>query len=211
MKRGPLASALAASFVLVLGGCDNGPHTGETDVIGTVVLAGVPVDSANVRIVFAGFVQDTGVTAPDGTFIFDHFPEEWVPFFVEAFYIDPVTLNEYYGHTPFLDTEEHGPTDVGDIVLVQTFPATAGNGTTGDLDGDGTQDVAVAYPDQIVVALSSGESRVLTKTDAASFVDIVAADVDGDGMKDLLVTRAGTTAPEVWMGDGKGGFLLAKD
>src|SRR5688572_30239243 len=123
------ASVLAIVLLLPLAstGCSGDGCCDETEIFGRVLLNGMPVSSANVRVVFDFFVVDTEVTAIDGTFFFDDYPEDWDPFFVEAFYIDPVTLIEYEGFTPLFLTNESGATDVGDIVLVQVFPATAGS------------------------------------------------------------------------------------
>jgi FG-GAP-like repeat len=219
MKHGLAVCALASSLVLVLGlaGCDDDDdgccdHE-TTDVIGRVVLAGNPVAGANVRIIFAGFIQDTEVTMADGTFKFDDYPEVWDPFFVEAFWIDPVTLNEYQGVSPSFLTNESGNTNIGDIVLVQTFPATAGNVVSAYLDGDGLEDFVGTYPDALFVWLSDGGLKLLATASltAAPFGPIAISDLDGDGNKDLAVTRIGTPEPEVWTGDGRGGFVKADD
>jgi FG-GAP repeat len=216
MNRCLLACALAATLTtpLFLGGCDDCCDQEETDIIGRVVLAGVPVASAQVRAIFNFTILDTEVTILDGAFFFDNWPEHWSPFIVEAFYIDPVTLNEYQGSTPFILTNESGPTNVGDIVLVQTFPATAGGSTVApaDLDGDSVDDLAATYPGAIVLCLSSGESRILAHARVTDppFGPILAADLDGDGLKDLHVTRIGTPVKDVWKGDGTGGFVLVE-
>jgi hypothetical protein len=213
MNRRLLACVVAASLApLFLAGCDDCCDEEETDIIGRVLLGGVPVASAQVRVIFDFTILDTEVTAPDGTFFFGGWPEHWSPFIVEAFYVDPVTLNEYFGNTPFILTNDDGPTDVGDIVLVQVFPATAGSNTavSADLDGDAVEDLAVAYPDALVVVLSKGGSRILATAglDEPTFGPLTAADVDGDGLKDLAVTRIGTREKTVFSGDGNGGFSL---
>jgi hypothetical protein len=194
-----------------LGGCGGGDHFfEETDVVGRVLLAGNPVDGAFVQIIFAGFIQDTETTAPDGTFVFDDFPEDFEPFFVEAFYIDPVTLNEYEGVTPFFGTNNSGDTDVGDIVLVQTFPVTApgANNAKGHLDDDPIEDLAAASPAALVVMLSSGASRVVATADDEHgvFGAVAIQDLDGDGRMDLVVNRLGSGRVDAFLGDGKGGF-----
>lgn len=215
MNRGLLACALAASLTtpLFLAGCDDCCDEGETDITGRVTLAGVPIANAQVRAIFNFTILDTEVTISDGTFVFAGWPENWTPFAVEAFYVDPVTLTEYFGNTPLILTNDHGATPVGDIVLVQTSPATAGGGSTvvpADFDGDAVEDLAASYPGAIVLCLSSGESRILANAalDDPPFGPIVAADFDGDGVKDLQVTRIGTPVKDVWKGNGAGGFTL---
>jgi hypothetical protein len=211
MRRSSLLpSALAIlAFPFALGGC-NDDYYEETDLVGTVLLSGNPVAGANVRVIFAGFVQDTEVTAADGTFVFDDYPEDWDPFFIEAFYIDPVTLNEYKGVTPFLLTNSSGRTNVGDIVLVQTFPATAGVSQTaqGHLDGDTVEDLVVANPEWLAVWLSSGGTRVLDTAagEGGPFGAVAIRDEDGDGVMDVAVDRPWTGAADVHAGDGRGGF-----
>ena len=205
-----LAIALV-SLPVALSGCDDDDFCcgGHTDVFGIVLLDGNPVEGAIVRIIFDGFIEDTEITAADGTFLFQDYPEEWDPFFVEAFYIDPVTLNEYTGVTPFMLTNEDGDTDAGTIVLVQTFPATAGpHNARGDLDGDGIDDLALAFTDMLGVMLSSSESRILaTAADhAGPFGTVAVRDEDGDGHLDVVVNRLGSGAIEIHPGDGKGGF-----
>ena len=213
MKHGLAVCALASSLVLVLGlaGCDDDDCCDHetTDVLGRVLLSGNPVGGANVRIIFAGFIQDTEVTMTDGTFKFDDYTEEWDPFFVEAFWIDPISLVEYTGVSQSFLTNESGNTNIGDILLVQTFPATAGNVVSAYLDGDGLEDFVGSYPDALFVLLSDGGLRLLATASLteAPFGPIAISDLDGDGNKDLAVTRIGTAEPEVWTGDGLGKFV----
>src|SRR5204863_5265809 len=136
----------------------------------------------------------------DGSFSFQSWPEDWEPFLVEAFYVDPVTLNEYMGTTTFLLTNHDGATNVGNILLLQTFPATAGHVASADLDSDAIEDAVLTYPDAMFVWLAEGPSAVLaTATPGeAAFGPVSIADLDGDGHKDLSVIRVGTTVPEVW-------------
>jgi hypothetical protein len=222
MNRGLLAITLAASLTtpFFLAGCDDCCDDDEgdetTDIFGRVTLNGNPVGNAQVRAIFDFVIYDTEVTAADGTFFFPGWPEHFSPFAVEAFYVDPITLVEYFGNTPLILTNEDGLTDVGDIILVQVFPATAGtsgigNTASADFDGDSVEDLVVAYPHALVLVLSSAESKILAEaapTDAP-FGPVLAADLDGDGMKDLSVTRLGTPVPDVWAGDGLGGFTTA--
>jgi hypothetical protein len=215
MKHGLTVCALASSLFLVLGlaGCDDDDdgccdHE-TTDVVGRVLLGGNPVGGANVRIIFAGFVQDTEVTMADGTFKFDDYPEEWDPFFVDAFWVDPISLNEYSGVSPSFLTNESGATNIGDILLVQTFPATAGNIASAYLDGDGLEDFVGSYPDALFVLLSDGGTQLLATASPteAPFGPITISDLDGDGNKDLSVTRIGTPESEIWIGDARGKFV----
>jgi FG-GAP-like repeat len=218
MKHGLAVCLLASSVFLVLGlaGCDddddNCCHDETTDVVGRVLLSGNPVGGANVRIIFANFIQDTQVTMTDGTFKFDDYPEEWDPFFVEAFWIDPISLNEYTGVSPSFLTNESGATNIGDILLVQTFPATAGNIQSAYLDGDGLEDFVGTYPDSLFVWLSDGGLQLLARASLteAPYGPIAISDLDGDGNKDLAVTRIGTPDPEIWTGNGRGGFVKAE-
>ena len=214
MKHGFTVCALASSLFLVLGlaGCDDDDGCCDdetTDVVGRVLLGGNPVGGANVRIIFGGFVQDTQVTMADGTFKFDDYPEDWDPFFVDAFWIDPISLNEYSGVSQSFLTNESGATNIGDILLVQTFPATAGNITSAYLDGDGLEDFVGSYPDSLFVLLSDGGTQLLATASPteAPFGPIAIADLDGDGNKDLAVTRIGTPEPEIWIGDARGKFV----
>jgi len=220
MRHGLAVCALASSLFLVLGlaGCDDDDNDGccddeTTDVVGRVVLLGVPIANANVRIIFGGFIQDTQVTMTDGTFKFDDYPEDWDPFFVEAFFVDPISLNEYTGVSPSFLTNESGATNIGDIILVQTFPATAGNVVSAYLDGDGLEDFVGTYPDSLFVLLSDGGLQLLAKASLteAPFGPIAISDLDGDGNKDLAVTRIGTPEPEVWIGDASGKFVKKDD
>src|ERR671938_139101 len=69
----------------------------------------------------------------------------------------------------------------------------------GDLNGDGSNDVAVAVPGGVEVFLQSNGSLgtpTLVAQPGAQFVKI--ADVDGDGRKDLVVSAdyGGTTTDE---------------
>jgi FG-GAP repeat len=217
MNRGLLAIALAASLTtpLFLAGCDDDDCCDgeETNIIGRVTLAGMPVANAQVRAIFDFVIFDTEVSAADGTFFFPDWPEHFSPFAVEAFYVDPITLNEYFGNTPLILTNEDGVTDVGDIILVQVFPATAGNTVaSGDFDGDSVEDLVASYPGALVLVLSSAESRILASAglDEAPFGPLEAADIDGDRFRDLQVIRIGTRVKDVWKGDGTGGFTLVE-
>ena len=44
----------------------------------------------------------------------------------------------------------------------------------------------------------------------APYGPIAISDLDGDGNKDLAVTRIGTPVPEIWSGNGLGGFVKAE-
>jgi hypothetical protein len=219
MKRGSViaCAALGAFLPFLISGCDDDHHDDHHDdqttiVIGTVQLGGVGVDGASVRAIFDGFVVATGVSAPDGTFMLFDFDEFWEPFFVQALYVDPVTLDEYFGETVLFFTADEGSTDVGPINLELVVPLTQSgpHADVGNLDGDPIDDLAAVFPDALVVQMGSGAGGLVETElpEGQTFGTVSIEDVDGDGIADLSVTLVPSGGVAVYHGDGAGGFKL---
>jgi FG-GAP-like repeat len=86
--------------------------------------------------------------------------------------------------------------------------SSVGTVATGDLDGDGLDEVVVHTEDAIVVAKISpeGDVSILTKLPGQyALGSMRVADFDGDRKNDLLVPTS-TTTYSILFGDGRGGF-----
>jgi hypothetical protein len=85
--------------------------------------------------------------------------------------------------------------------------------TTGDFNRDGVPDLAVACADGNSVALligsGNGTFRQTAALAAASVANpraVLSADVNADGLLDLIVTGYESNAVQLWIGNGAGGF-----
>src|SRR5690242_12962007 len=106
---------------------------------------------------------------------------------------------------------------LGALLLCNAAPAFAlGPGltiATGDMDGDGIPDIVTLEPDQsrvdIVCMDAQGEFTLLRPqafTDARDMTSIAIADVNGDGIQDVIISDGGSAASgvRVLLNDGHG-------
>jgi hypothetical protein len=80
-----------------------------------------------------------------------------------------------------------------------------------DLDGDGTQDLAVAnrFSDTISIRLGDGHGGFATAPDVPTGIEprsVVVADFDGDAAPDLAISNFMEDTVSLFRGDGRGGF-----
>ncbi|HZJ71279.1 MAG TPA: FG-GAP-like repeat-containing protein, partial [Planctomycetota bacterium] len=85
---------------------------------------------------------------------------------------------------------------------------------TGDLDGDGFDDLVVGNPGAPGLRLGDGAGHfgpeIPIDTDAAGGT-VAVADMNGDEVLDLIVGSSQTSRLSVALGDGSGGFLPSLD
>jgi hypothetical protein len=114
--------------------------------------------------------------------------------------VDSVRLHFNDGHGHFetevtLPTRGNGPWDL--------WPA--------DLNRDGLMDIAVVntFTSDLVLFYNKGGRKFdpVKIPSAAGPMGVVAADLNGDGWMDLITVMKGVPEVEVYMNDGKGGFL----
>jgi hypothetical protein len=84
----------------------------------------------------------------------------------------------------------------------------------GDVDGNGTRDLIVTAPPALEVRRGNGDGTFQPPVSVlipAGAVAPAIADIDGDGDQDIVVALPGasTSAVQIVLGDGAGGFLLA--
>ena len=207
MKHGLAVCALASSLFSSLaspvatttdGCCDDE----TTDVIGRVVLAGVPVGGANVRIdlrrVHPGHPGDD-----DRRHVQVRRLSRGLGSVLRRGVLDRSDFAQRVlraSRRPSSRTRAAPRTSATSCSCrcSRRPPATS---CSAYLDGDGLEDFVGTYPDALFVWLSDGASRSCSRRASlteAPFGPIAISDLDGDGNKDLAVTRIGTTAkPEI--------------
>jgi hypothetical protein len=108
------------------------------------------------------------------------------------------------------------PTTLAVGPAADTYPS---NAATGDFNGDGKPDLAVALgdvfstaPGQVAIFLNNGSGLGAPSVFAATGIGttgIAAADLDGDGKQDLAVTNQASGTTVVFHGGGNGAFQMS--
>ncbi len=195
-----------------------------TTVIGRVVdKAGAGVDSATVGV----FDAPGSTSGPDGSFVISNVPTILGSILVSAI---KGTLS---GRSVPRDPVPGGVTDVGDVMISETpsrlYPVEvthipggrrAFEVETADLNSDGNVDAVVALvtsPASVAVLLGKGDgsfeapSIVRFGGNGAYNHQIELADVNADGMLDILSANSEVVGLSVALGNGDGTFAAGAD